>query len=58
MKAYPHTYSVSAWGSAIGAVPIIARTPGYRNGTAAGIRWTGGMWSPETLLVAAVAKAS
>lgn len=56
MKAYPHTYSVSARGSTTGIVPAASR--GAPNIDTAPPPEFGGpenVWSPETLVVAAVA---
>jgi organic hydroperoxide reductase OsmC/OhrA len=56
MKPYPHLYSVSARGSVSGSVPVAA--PGLPElATAPPVEFDGpgDVWSPETLLVAAVA---
>jgi len=56
MKPYPHTYSVSAHGSVSGTVPV--SSPGVADiHTAPPLEFDGpgDVWSPETLLVAAVA---
>jgi organic hydroperoxide reductase OsmC/OhrA len=56
MKAYPHTYRVSAQGSAIGAVPVVSQgLPAIETAPPPEFDGPGGVWSPETLLVAAVA---
>jgi len=56
MKAYPHTYSVSAKGSAIGAVPVESQgLPTIETAPPPEFDGPGGVWSPETLLVAAIA---
>ena len=56
MKAYPHTYSVSAQGSAIGAVPVVSQgLPAIETAPPPEFDGPGGVWSPETLLVAAIA---
>ena len=56
MKPYPHTYAVSADASATGKVsvaspglPVLATAPPPE------FDGPGGVWSPETLLVAAIA---
>ena len=56
MKPYPHTYSVSAQGSATGTVPVSSQGVADIN-TAPPPEFDGpgDLWSPETLLVAAVA---
>ena len=56
MKAYPHTYSVSAQGSAIGAVPVVSQgLPAIETAPPPEFDGPGGVWSPKTLLVAAIA---
>jgi len=56
MKAYPHTYRVSAQGSAIGAVPVVSQgLPAIETAPPPEFDGPGGVWSPETLLVAAIA---
>lgn len=56
MKAYPHTYSVSAQGSAMGTVPVVSQgLPVIETAPPPEFDGPGGVWSPETLLVAAVA---
>ncbi len=56
MKAYPHTYSVSAQGSASGAVPVASQgLPAIETAPPPEFDGPGGVWSPETLLVAAIA---
>jgi organic hydroperoxide reductase OsmC/OhrA len=56
MKAYPHTYSVNAQGSAIGAVPVVSQgLPAIETAPPPEFDGPGGVWSPETLLVAAIA---
>lgn len=56
MKAYPHTYRVSAQGSAAGAVPVASRgLPTIETAPPPEFDGPGGVWSPETLLVAAIA---
>ena len=56
MRPYPHTYSVSAQGSATGTVPVSSQGVADIN-TAPPPEFDGpgDLWSPETLLVAAVA---
>ena len=56
MKPYPHTYSVCAKGTAAGFVPV--ESPGLPVLTTAPpseFDGPGDVWSPETLLVAAIA---
>ena len=56
MKAYPHTYSVSAQGSAMGSVPVVSQgLPAIATAPPPEFDGPGGVWSPETLLVAAIA---
>lgn len=56
MKAYPHTYSVSAQGSSVGAVPVVSQgLPAIETAPPPEFDGPGGVWSPETLLVAAIA---
>jgi organic hydroperoxide reductase OsmC/OhrA len=56
MHPYPHTYSVSATGTATGNVPLsAARLPTLSTAPPAEFDGPGDVWSPETLLVAAVA---
>jgi organic hydroperoxide reductase OsmC/OhrA len=56
MKAYPHIYGVSAQGSAIGAVPVVSQgLPAIETEPPPEFDGPGGVWSPETLLVAAIA---
>jgi len=56
MKTYPHTYRVSAQGSAIGAVPVVSQgLPAIETEPPPEFDGPGGVWSPETLLVAAIA---
>jgi organic hydroperoxide reductase OsmC/OhrA len=56
MKAYPHTYSVNAEGSTTGAVPVVSQgLPAIETAPPPEFDGPGGVWSPETLLVAAIA---
>ena len=56
MKAYPHHYSVKAQGSAGGAVPVTSQgLPEIATAPPPEFDGPGGIWSPETLLVAAIA---
>jgi len=56
MKPYPHTYSVSARGSTTGTVPVASRgLPDIPTAPPPEFDGPGDVWSPETLLVAAVA---
>jgi len=56
MKAYPHHYSVKARGSASGAVPVTSQgLPELATAPPPEFDGPGGTWSPETLLVAAIA---
>ncbi|MGO9994471.1 MAG: OsmC family protein [Steroidobacteraceae bacterium] len=56
MKPYPHTYSVSASASAIGVVTVVAPgLPAIETAPPPEFDGPGGVWSPETLLVAAIA---
>ncbi len=56
MKPYPHTYSVSAHGSATGTVPVSAQgLPDIATAPPPEFDGPGDVWSPESLLVAAVA---
>ncbi|MGP8097313.1 MAG: OsmC family protein [Steroidobacteraceae bacterium] len=56
MKAYPHTYRVSAHGSAVGTVPVVSQgLPAIETAPPPEFDGPGGVWSPETLLVAAIA---
>jgi len=56
MKAYPHTYSVSAQGSARGTVPVVSQgLAAIETAPPPEFDGPGGVWSPETLLVAAIA---
>jgi organic hydroperoxide reductase OsmC/OhrA len=56
MKPYPHTYSVSACGSTTGTVPVTSQgVPILETAPPLEFDGPGDAWSPETLLVAAVA---
>jgi organic hydroperoxide reductase OsmC/OhrA len=56
MKAYPHIYRVSALGSAAGTVPVSsAGLPDITTAPPPEFDGPGGVWSPETLLVASIA---
>ena len=56
MKPYPHIYSVSASGLATGSVPVSAHgVPDIETAPPPEFDGPGDKWSPETLLVAAVA---
>jgi organic hydroperoxide reductase OsmC/OhrA len=56
MKPYPHTYSVSACGSTTGTVPVASHgVPTIETAPPPEFDGPGDVWSPETLLAAAVA---
>src|SRR5450631_193187 len=56
MKPYPHTYAVSADASATGKVSVASPgLPGLDTAPPPEFDGPGGVWSPETLLVAAIA---
>ncbi len=56
MKPYPHLYSVKAQGSANGFVPVTAPgLPDISSAPPPEFDGPGGVWSPESLLVAAIA---
>jgi peroxiredoxin-like protein len=56
MKPYPHVYQVSARGSAAGTVPVASHgVPHIQTAPPPEFDGPGNVWSPETLLVAAVA---
>jgi organic hydroperoxide reductase OsmC/OhrA len=56
MKPYPHTYSVSADASVTGVVSVASPgLPGLDTAPPPEFDGPGGVWSPETLLVAAIA---
>lgn len=56
MQPFPHHYTVAAMGSAAGDVELNAkRLPVLRSASPAEFDGPGDRWSPETLLVAAVA---
>jgi len=56
MHPYPHTYTVTATGSASGPVPVTSPgLPALSTAPPAEFDGPGDLWSPETLLCAAVA---
>ena len=56
MQAFPHRYTVEASGSLEGDVTLAgARLPSFRSAPPTEFDGPGDRWSPETLLVAAVA---
>ena len=56
MQEFPHRYSVTAAGAVDGDVELTAeRVPGLRSASPAEFGGPGDRWSPETLLVGAVA---
>jgi organic hydroperoxide reductase OsmC/OhrA len=56
MKPYPHTYSVSARGAVAGSVAVASQgVPDIQTAPPPEFDGPGDVWSPETLLVAAVA---
>ena len=56
MKPYPHIYSVNASGSATGIVPVVTQgVPVIDTAPPPEFDGPGDVWSPETLLVGAVA---
>ncbi len=56
MKPYPHVYSVSAAASAAGPVSVASPgLPTLESAPPPEFDGPGGVWSPETLLVAAIA---
>lgn len=56
MQPYPHTYSVTARGSATGLVPVESRgLPPLETAPPLEFDGPGDVWSPEALLVAAIA---
>ncbi len=56
MKPYPHTYQATAHGTATGIVPVTsAGLPEFNTAPPAEFDGPGNLWSPETLLVAAIA---
>ena len=56
MKAYPHTYRVSADGETAGTVAVAAADlPEIATAPPPEFDGPGGLWSPESLLVASVA---
>jgi len=56
MEEFPHHYTVAASGAVGGDVELTAeRVPGLRSASPAEFGGPGDRWSPETLLVGAVA---
>ena len=56
MKAYPHVYIAGAHGTAAGALQVTsAGLPALASGPPPEFDGPGGLWSPETLLVASIA---
>ena len=56
MKAYPHVYIAGAHGSAAGTLQVTsADLPTLASGPPPEFDGPGGLWSPETLLVASIA---
>src|SRR5579863_1800337 len=56
VKPYPHSYTVTAESSASGAVSVVsAGLPAMATAPPPEFDGPGGVWSPETLLIAAVA---
>lgn len=56
MKPYPHVYDVGARGSATGAVRVMsADVPELQTAPPPEFDGPGGVWSPETLLIASIA---
>lgn len=56
MKPYPHTYTVSARGAVTGVVPVASHgVADIQTAPPPEFDGPGDVWSPETLLVAAVA---
>lgn len=56
MKAYPHVYDVGAQGSASGTVRVTsADVPDLQTAPPPEFDGPGGVWSPETLLIASIA---
>jgi organic hydroperoxide reductase OsmC/OhrA len=56
VKPYPHSYTVTADGSASGAVSVVsAGLPAMATAPPPEFDGPGGVWSPETLLIAAIA---
>jgi len=56
MQPYPHTYSVTAGGAATGLVPVESQgLPRLDTAPPREFDGPGDVWSPETLLVAAIA---
>lgn len=56
MKAYPHTYTVEASGTGVGAVTVSSpQLPPMQTAAPPEFDGPGGVWSPETLLCASLA---
>ncbi len=56
MKPYPHVYDVGAQGSATGAVRVVCpELPDLQTAPPPEFDGPGGVWSPETLLIASIA---
>jgi organic hydroperoxide reductase OsmC/OhrA len=56
MKPYPHTYRAKAQGSAAGVVPVSSfGLPDINTAPPAEFDGPGDLWSPENLLIAAIA---
>ncbi len=56
MQPYPHTYTVHASGTATGSIPVSATgLPTLETAPPAEFDGPGDVWSPESLLVAAIA---
>ena len=56
MKPYPHTYQAKAHGSATGVVPVSSLgLPNINTAPPVEFDGPGDLWSPESLLVAAIA---
>ena len=56
MKPYPHTYRAKAHGSATGVIPVSSLgLPDINTAPPAQFDGPGDLWSPESLLVAAIA---
>lgn len=56
MKPYPHSYTANAEGSASGTVSVVsAGLPVMTTAPPPEFDGPGGVWSPETLLIAAIA---
>jgi len=56
VKPYPHSYTVTAEGSVSGAVSVVSTgLPAMATAPPPEFDGPGGVWSPETLLIAAIA---